>query len=62
MESKTVKELKGLAKERNIKGYYRMRKAELIKALGINEPNETVKDLIDFSKDATQTQSMRSTS
>ena len=61
MESKTVKELKGLAKGRNIKGYYRMRKAELIEALGIITPNETVKDLIDFSKDATQTQNMRLT-
>ena len=33
MENLKVKELKDLAKERGIKGYYRMRKAELIEAL-----------------------------
>jgi len=33
MDSKTVKELKALAKERDIKGYYKLRKAELIEAL-----------------------------
>ena len=33
MENLKVKELKALAKERGIKGYYRMRKAELIQAL-----------------------------
>ena len=33
MENLKVKELKVLAKERGIKGYYRMRKAELIEAL-----------------------------
>ena len=32
MENLKVKELKVLAKERGIKGYYRMRKAELIEA------------------------------
>ena len=33
MEGKSVKELKVLAKEKGIKGYYRMRKAELIEVL-----------------------------
>ena len=33
MEKQSVKQLKALAKERSIKGYYRMRKAELIRAL-----------------------------
>ena len=33
MENLKVKDLKALAKERGIKGYYRMRKAELIQAL-----------------------------
>ena len=33
-----VKELKALAKERGIKGYYRLRKAELIRTLGIQAP------------------------
>ena len=33
-----VKELKALAKERRIKGYYRLRKAELIEILGIQAP------------------------
>ena len=33
MENFKVKDLKALAKERGIKGYYRMRKAELIEVL-----------------------------
>ncbi len=34
MENQTVKQLRTLAKERGIKGYYKLRKAELIEALG----------------------------
>ena len=41
MENLKVKELKALAKERGIKGYYRMRKAELIQALTpVGDPSQ----------------------
>ena len=33
MNNKTVKQLKAIAKERGIRGYYKLRKAELINAL-----------------------------
>ena len=42
MENLKVKDLKALAKEKGIKGYYRMRKAELINALN------QVGDLVDL--------------
>ena len=46
MENQSVKELKTLAKERGIKGYYKMRKAELIEALSTDESEiyETAND------------------
>ena len=37
-QNMNVKELKALAKERGIKGYYRLRKAELIEILGMQAP------------------------
>ena len=46
MDSLNIKQLKKLAREQGIKGYYKMRKAELIKALSPEE------DLIDLGKDA----------
>ena len=45
MENLNIKQLKALAKERSIKGYYKMRKAHLIKAL-------SPEDLIDLGEDA----------
>ena len=43
-ENMNVKELKALAKERGIKGYYRLRKAELIEILGIQAPATIMKE------------------
>ena len=43
MENLNIKQLKALAKERSIKGYYKMRKADLIKAL-------SPEDLIDLGQ------------
>ena len=55
MEGKSVKELKAIAKERSVKGYYKMRKAELIEVLStvndlvdLGEANNIVYDLVDI--------------
>ena len=45
MENLKVKDLKALAKEKGIKGYYRMRKAELIQALTpVGDPSRPIID------------------
>ena len=52
MENLKVKDLKALAKEKGIKGYYRMRKAELINALN------QVSDLVDLREGTTNDKSI----
>ena len=48
MENQSVKELKALAKERSVKGYYKMRKAELIKVLStVNDLRQTYQTAVD---------------
>ena len=49
----TVKELRNLAKGRNIKGYSKMRKADLLRVLNIEPPTKTptVKDLRKIAKE-----------
>ena len=47
MENLKVKDLKALAKERGIKGYYRMRKAELIQALTPVSDHTQLQNIID---------------
>lgn len=44
MNKQTVKELKSLAKEHGIKGYYRTKKAELIAASGITQQSKIMVD------------------
>ena len=56
MENIKVKDLKALAKERGIKGYYKMRKAELIQALTpVSDPSQPdiVYDLININSPPT---------
>ena len=40
MEKQSVKELKAIARERGIKGYYKMKRAELLEVLGIEESEQ----------------------
>jgi len=49
----TVKELRNLAKGRNIKGYSKMRKADLLRVLNIEPPPKipTIKDLRRIAKE-----------
>ena len=49
----TVKELRSLAKGRNIKGYSKLRKADLLRVLNIKPPTKTptVKDLRKIAKE-----------
>ncbi len=49
----TVKELRNLAKGRNVKGYSKMRKADLLRVLNIEVPTKisTVKDLRKIAKE-----------
>ena len=49
MENFKVKDLKALAKERGIKGYYRLRKAELIHILS-QQALTPVGDLVDLGE------------
>jgi len=42
MEKHTAKELKTLAKEQGVKGYYKLRKAELIEALANAKPSRNI--------------------
>ena len=43
MENHTVVQLKAMAKERGIRGYYKLRKAELIHAFGSDKISRTKK-------------------
>ena len=48
MEGKSVKELKAIAKERSVKGYYKMRKAELIEVLStVNDQVNLTQPVVD---------------
>ena len=47
MEKQTVKQLKVLAKEQGIQRYYRMRKKELIEALGNIPTSNTSSNILD---------------
>ena len=47
MNNNTVKQLKAIAKERGIKGYYKLRKAELINALEATTLVEQISSIFD---------------
>ena len=54
MEKQSVKELKKLAKDQGIKGYYRLRKAELIEALGNIDTPRPITELEPIPEDKTK--------
>ena len=47
MENHTIVQLKAIAKERGIKGYYKLRKAELIHALEATRLVEQISNIFD---------------
>ena len=49
MDNRTVEQLKAIAKERGIKGYYKLRKAELIHALEAARLVEQTRNIFDES-------------
>ena len=49
MNNHTVKQLKAIAKERGIRGYYKLRKAELIHALDVTRLVERKSNIFDES-------------
>ena len=47
MENRTVVQLKAIAKERGIRGYYKLRKAELIRVLEATKLEEQKSNIFD---------------
>ena len=50
MDNHTVEQLKAIAKERGIKGYYKLRKAELIHALEAARLVEQTRNTLEIMK------------